>query len=962
MILKRIKNTMQTINNTNFKYVFKNQSYDLPTINPKVLTIWLRDFIKDLEFNLKKHKNFKKYNEQQNPEDLKLQDQERYIALITQIQFKDQSVISLGNRQALDLKTSEFQDYVTYLNIKFKLLDSTYQSRVPIKIVFNYTYIPLDSYLRMRELDKLTTDVFIENELVMPTPILIGDTNYEGWGEKVTKIHRLTNKIDKLFLTDITNEDKDAYMITTSMYNNKNLVNICSSTSKTILEFTDQILNNREFIREIKNKIYYYKDNKVQFYFQDKIGTTFIPKAKENVKFNFNILTIDIETYLDCNQEMKIYCISMFDGKKPTSFYLTDYINQEDMVINFFKALLIRKNNSKTIYIHNSSSFDLIFLLKYLVNYSNIKIDLILKDGKFINIQVSYSTVKATENKKVMVKEIEPHDSLIKNGNSFKYNIKFRDSLLMLPSSLDKLGKAFKVQQLKSIFPYNFVTEDNLNYIGEVPEYKYFNTTKINEEEYIKNKTSLPSNWDLKAETIKYCEDDCKCLYQVIESFANFIYKEYKINLDKSHTLPSLAFRIFRTHYMKNYQVPVLTGNIFNDLSKSYYGGHVDMYIPSNSEGENIYHYDVNSLYPAAMINYLYPTKNIRYFVGDITQFDRFKDQLKDSLGILFVKIYAPESIKHPLLPYKLNNTVIYGVGEWTGWYTGEELKNAEKYGYTYEIKAGYLFEGEKLFDKYVEDLYKIKSNSTKDDPMYLISKLLMNSLYGRFGMKDVLPKHKLISNVDLSNTINDIKIENIDSTLELGDKTLISYLDINDLNKKNRSKINMAVASFVTSYSRILMAKYKNREDFELFYSDTDSIFINKPLAEDEIDGKVLGKMKLENIYKKFVALGAKVYGGLTIDGKKIIKIKGFKNSKDLTLDELEKLLVENTNIALTQQKWYRKINDNKIIIKDELYHLKPNNNKRELVYTEVGKFKNLIGTTNKIIPNKLTDKITEE
>lgn len=44
-----------------------------------------------------------------------------------------------------------------------------------------------------------------------------------------------------------------------------------------------------------------------------------------------------------------------------------------------------------------------------------------------------------------------------------------------------------------------------------------------------------------------------------------------------------------------------------------------------------------------------------------------------------------------------------------------------------------------------MEELYKIKLFSSKDDPMYLISKLLMNSLYGRFGMDDNFDSHLIV-------------------------------------------------------------------------------------------------------------------------------------------------------------------------------------------------------------------------
>lgn len=55
---------------------------------------------------------------------------------------------------------------------------------------------------------------------------------------------------------------------------------------------------------------------------------------------------------------------------------------------------------------------------------------------------------------------------------SVKYNIKFKDSYLLLPASLIKLAKSFNLEN-KGIFPFRFVNDINipLNYKGAVPAF-----------------------------------------------------------------------------------------------------------------------------------------------------------------------------------------------------------------------------------------------------------------------------------------------------------------------------------------------------------------------------------------------------------------------------------------------------------------------------------------------------------
>ena len=59
--------------------------------------------------------------------------------------------------------------------------------------------------------------------------------------------------------------------------------------------------------------------------------------------------------------------------------------------------------------------------------------------------------------------------------------------------------------------------------------------------------------------------------------------------------------------------------------------------------------------------------------------------------------------ILHPILPTKINNNCVYPVGTWEGWYHSDELINAAKFGYKYEIIEGYLFESAPIFNEYID-------------------------------------------------------------------------------------------------------------------------------------------------------------------------------------------------------------------------------------------------------------------
>ena len=63
-------------------------------------------------------------------------------------------------------------------------------------------------------------------------------------------------------------------------------------------------------------------------------------------------------------------------------------------------------------------------------------------------------------------------------------------------------------------------------------------------------------------------------------------------------------------------------------------------------------------------------------------------------------------------------------------------MDNAARFGYKFEIIRGYTFEQQILFKEYVDTMYSIRTQYNKSHPMNLIAKLLMNSLYGKFGQR----------------------------------------------------------------------------------------------------------------------------------------------------------------------------------------------------------------------------------
>lgn len=628
---------------------------------------------------------------------------------------------------------------------------------------------------------------------------------------------------------------------------------------------------------------------------------------------------MDIETFIKDNVHVA-FAISWFDGTIANSYYMSDYKDSESMIISCIKEIMIKKYDNYKVYIQNLSGFDANFLLKIMVNLGEIKP--IIIENKIISINFKM------------------------NG----YIVTFKDSQQMLNVSLRELAKSFKVDTQKSIFPYSFVNENNLDYIGQIPDFKYFNgISSIDYNCYIENYNI----WNLRDETIRYCEIDCKSLFEVLVKFNELIFDKFKINIHRYPTLSSLAFAIFRSNYLQNSEIPQLSGQIANEIREGYTGGAVDMYIPFNEDGENIYAYDVNSLYPFIMFDKAMPVAKPIYFEGNI------REQDDNAFGFFYCNIKTPDNLEHPIIQTHIKTEdgirTMAPLGNWSDMIFSEEMDNAVKYGYKFEILWGYKFKREFIFKDYVDTLYQLRQNYTKSSPLNYTAKLLLNSLYGRFGMDD---NFSIIEIIDSNEKFEEFENKVLDGSLEwleLGDKILIKYkTHQNQVNTaldgyKETHNVNVAIASAITAYARIHMTQFKNNPDYTLYYSDTDSIYLNKKLPDNMVSSTILGKMKLENILNKAIFLAPKVYYLETEDDKVIYKVKGLTHEVELTKKDFENLLFRHSFLEKFQTKWRKNLSKGNISILNEAYTLKVTTNKRKLIYEN-----NKLVTTQPYIINK--------
>lgn len=171
---------------------------------------------------------------------------------------------------------------------------------------------------------------------------------------------------------------------------------------------------------------------------------------------------------------------------------------------------------------------------------------------------------------------------------------------------------------------------------------------------------------------------------------------------------------------------------------------------------------------------------------------------------------------------------------------------------YNAEYISGWKFRAQRgMFDEYIDKWSenKIKAKEEKNYGLYLISKLMLNSLYGKFG----------------TNTTRKSK------TPYMGDDGIVKYKDMDPVTHEG---VYVALASFVTSFARAVtiraaqkvMDNYnQGKSDLEFAYSDTDSVHILTEYFElpegVDIDPYRLGAWKLEAVWNRAKFLRQKCY-----------------------------------------------------------------------------------------------------
>ena len=445
--------------------------------------------------------------------------------------------------------------------------------------------------------------------------------------------------------------------------------------------------------------------------------------------------------------------------------------------------------------------------------------------GKFDVLGIFHYMYDNPKYKKYKITPIPNGSSLmaLTIADDSKHKWSFRDSFHLLPRSLNALCQGFKLKQIKT----------------ERPDVPY----KGNRNKNI---------WR------KYCANDCISLHQILSMFNKIIGD---VDGVIGYTLASTALKTFRFSFQKE---PYPTYHSYNNLFRgnAYYGGRCEIFrhlMPKYSG--SYYLYDFNSLYPSVMKGNKYPIgypTKVRY--GDA-------NDCRGRNGIMECKVYAPDDLDIPLLPYHRpsqdpnKRKLLFPIGEWTAFYDFALIEKALDLGYLIDPIRAWEFKADYIFDDFVDTFYPMKV-ANKGNAKGEVAKLIQNSLYGKLAERS--EREELVGKDD-----------------DYAGAILTDYVYGYARRKKTVYSAYQlpAISIHVTALAQLKLYEYIEEilaMGGDVYYCDTDSVVTN--LRMPTSDG--LGEMKLEYDFEYGIALSPKFYYFHAYDDIKRLKnvaCKGF-------------------------------------------------------------------------------------
>lgn len=498
-------------------------------------------------------------------------------------------------------------------------------------------------------------------------------------------------------------------------------------------------------------------------------------------------------------------------------------------------------------------------------------------------------------------------------------------TLASLPKTLDLQD----VSVAKGHFPHKFNTVENQHYVGSIPSLAMFEPDHMRTEtraaflEWYAQQSDVV--WDFQKELRTYCDMDVYVLSKCVLQYRSLMMQLTDMDPWRCTTIAAYAFKVFCVKDLPAYQKRVsVDQNIypiareFVELAREALKGGRTSAIRKHYKTDDIAgvlrkttglrYDDVNSLYPSVQVKHPMPVGKPKRLV--------FREDaqpqtniMQTFFGFARVDLDPPNDLYHPVVGYTDPDLqkFIFGLRPLKAVVlTSVELQKALEMGYVlrrvYEVDI--YKKSDNLFRSYIERFYRIKtlcggwkgteealrdyskrycerlgvvcdapeayftlSDFVKNPGLKLVAKLLLNSLWGKFGQRYHLQSYVgITTHAEFVRYIDRERRGEVHTTAVYPQSNHLSITCRDKSQDKERmDKTYAPVAAFVTAYGRLALYEGLQRMGERVVYYDTDSMIYEAIPGQNMEAGDLLGDWETEYDgahLHEFVGVAPKTYG----------------------------------------------------------------------------------------------------
>lgn len=331
-------------------------------------------------------------------------------------------------------------------------------------------------------------------------------------------------------------------------------------------------------------------------------------------------------------------------------------------------------------------------------------------------------------------------------------------------------------------------------------------------------KLHMPDNDSSQARWDAYCRRDVKVIMLACMSWFQFL-----IDNDLGGfqcTLASQSFAAYRHRFMPR-QIFIDDNDQAIDLSRqAYLGGRTECF-KLGEYTDDLYLVDVNSMYPSVMYTNQFPhTLNSVY--SRVTTKD-LSDWLETDSLVASVTIHTDK----PIVPIVHDDKLVFPVGTFTCSLTTPELRLCLENDCIKHVHKIASYQQDYLFRDFVDAIYNLRLQAkAAGDTLYAwLYKILLNSLYGKFGQRGRRYIDSGPYDIDCIDTWLEYDIDSgtMEKVRAFGG-LLQRWVDDGE-----SFHSHPAIAAHVTAYARVILYNaIQTAGPDNCYYCDTDSLLVN--------------------------------------------------------------------------------------------------------------------------------------